>query len=223
MARLFITPREIDFISDITKEVIKDVVGQKIYYYRVREDLTDVHDVYEEATNKIFDPPIEIEARVEWSPEEVRTNRFAHEEFQTTTVSIQSRDLLDKKIQIQEGDFFSYGDTFFEVTSVVSLMQIFGQIERPTGIKLTGKQARKGLINVAPIGPTSESNADDDAVQDTFVQQRGFERNRLGATGDKRQLIADGKLEAPISNKPAEVSKTADSAGIKSSFYGDDC
>ena len=26
----------------ITKEVIKDVVGQKIYYFRVREDLTTI-------------------------------------------------------------------------------------------------------------------------------------------------------------------------------------
>lgn len=223
MARLFITPREIDFIADMTKEIVKDVIGQKIYYYRVREDLTDVHDVYEEATDKIFDPPIEIDALVEWAPEEVRTNRFAHEEFQTITVSIQSRDLLDKKIQVQEGDFFSYGETFFEVTSVIGLIQIFGQIERPTGIKLTGKQARKGLINITPIGPTGEKNADADAVQDTFVQQRGFERNRLGETGDKRQLVADGKLEKPISNKPVEVSKTADTAGVESSFYGDDC
>ena len=49
MARLFITPREIDFISDLTKEVTKDVIGQKIFYYKIREDLTNVHDVYEEA------------------------------------------------------------------------------------------------------------------------------------------------------------------------------
>ena len=54
MPRLFITPREVDFISDITKELVKDVRGQKIFYYRVREDLTEVHDVYEEAPEKIF-------------------------------------------------------------------------------------------------------------------------------------------------------------------------
>ena len=222
MARLFITPREIDFIADMTKEIVKDVIGQKIYYYRVREDLTDVHDVYEEAPEKVFDPPIEVEALVEWAPEEVRTNRFASEEYSTITVSIQSRDLLDKKIQIQEGDFFSYGVTFFEVTSVIGISQIFGQVERPTGVKLTGKQAREGLINVKPIGPTSESHTDADAVQDTFAQQRGLSRNRLGATGDKRQLVEDGTLEAPITGQAAEVSKTADSAGIKSSFYGDD-
>ena len=35
MSRLFITQREIDFISDLTKEVIKDLAGQKIYFYRV--------------------------------------------------------------------------------------------------------------------------------------------------------------------------------------------
>ena len=52
MARLFITPREVDFISDLTKEINKDVIGQKIFYYKIREDLTNVHKVYEEAVDK---------------------------------------------------------------------------------------------------------------------------------------------------------------------------
>ena len=34
MARLFVGQKEIDFFSDLTKEVIKDVAGQKIYYYK---------------------------------------------------------------------------------------------------------------------------------------------------------------------------------------------
>ena len=182
MARLFITPREIDFIADVTKELVKDVIGQKIYYYHVREDLTDTHDVYEESQDKVFDPPIEIEGLVEWAPEEIRTNKFGSEEFASITVSLQSRDLLDKEITVHEGDYFSYGDTFFEVTAVITLSNMFGQIERPTGVKLTGKAARQGQINIKPIGPTSESYTDEDAVQDTFVQQRGYRRNRLGET-----------------------------------------
>ena len=84
MSKLFITSRELDLISDLSKELIKDIVGQKVYYYRVREDLTDIHDVYEEATKKIFDPPIEIEARVNYQPEEIRTNRFGNEEMSST-------------------------------------------------------------------------------------------------------------------------------------------
>lgn len=223
MARLFVTPREIDLISDLTKEVIKDIAGQKVYYYRVREDLSDVHDVYEESPNKVFDQPVEIEARVEYQPEEIRTNQFGSESFYSISVFFHERDLLDRDIEVREGDYFSYGDTFFEITSVVVETNVYGQIEHSIGVKATGKQARMGQIDVAPIGPTSERLADEDAVQDTFVQQRGFSENSLGETGDKRQLQEDGKLDAPIS-PPAEVSPKGDTGSINSSFYGDeDC
>ena len=54
MARLFITPREINFINDIGKEIVKDVVGQKIYYFPISEVKSKVHTLYEEAIDKIF-------------------------------------------------------------------------------------------------------------------------------------------------------------------------
>lgn len=221
MARLFITPREIDLISDLTKEVIKDISGQRVFYYRVREDLSNVHDVYEEAPTKVFDPPVEIEARVEYQPEEIRTNQYGSEEFYTIEVFFHERDLLDREIEVRTGDYFSYGDTFFEITSAVVESNVYGQIEHSVGMKVVGKQARMGQIDTDPIGPTSESYADDDAVQETFVQQRGFSENKLGKTEDKRQLQEDGKLDAPVIDEPAEVSPDGDEDGISSSFYGD--
>jgi len=220
MARLFITHREIDLISDLTKEVTKDIAGQKIYYYRVREDLTDIHDVYDEATEKVFDPPVELECSVSWEPGEVRTNKFGTEEYATIEANVHKRDVLDREIEIREGDYFSYGANFFEITSAVTSGQVFGQVEYETSIKIVGKQARLGQIDFQPHGPTSEQYTDDDAVQHEFHQQRGLESNVLGKTGDKRQLMSDGKLEDPISG-PAEVSERGDDSGINSSFYAD--
>lgn len=220
MSRLFISSREIDLISDLTKEVIKDVAGQKVYYYRVREDLTKVHDVYEEAPTKVFDPPVEIEARVEYQPEELRTNRFGSEEFYTISVFFHERDLLDRNMEIKTGDYFSYGDTFFEITSAIVESNVYGQIEHSIGTKVLGKQARLGQIDMDPLGPTSSKNTEEDAIQETFVQQRGFEENRLGETEDKRALQENGKLEKPA-EKPAEVSTKPDPEDIESSFYGD--
>jgi len=220
MARLFITPREVDFISDLTKEITKDVIGQKIYYYKVREDLTSVHDIYEEAIDKIFDRPIEIEALIEWEPAEFRTNRFGAEEYSTISVYIHARDMLDREITLRDGDYFSYGTVFFEITSIIVDKQIHGKIEHKTGYKVIGKQARQGQIDVMPNGPTDEEYTDEGSVQEEFVQQRGFEKNRLGETGDKRQLQEDGKLTSPIS-EPAEISEKGDDSGINSSFYGD--
>ena len=217
MARLFITPREVDLISDLSKEVMKDVIGQKVYYYRVREEYSEVHDVYEESPEKVFDPPVEIDAMIEWDSSKVSTNNFGTEKYQKIVVYIQHRDMLDKQIDIREGDYLSYGTNFFELTTVEDDALIFGQIEYVTGYKITCTQARVGQIDKHPLGPTSEDYTDPEAIQETFVQQRGAEQNRLGKTGDVRDLIKKGKLEAP--SQPAEVSKRGDPRQIQSSFY----
>ena len=221
MARLFVTSREIDYISDLTKEITKDVIGQKIYYYEIREDLTNVHDVYEEAPDKVFNPPVELAALVEWQPEAFKTTRFGSEETATIEIYLHARDLLDKDFKVRTGDYFSYGQLFFEITSVIADKNVYGQVEHQTGYKLTGKQARQGQINIKPIGPTSEAIDEPDAVQDTFVQQRGVEENSLGKTGDVRALQDNGKLDEPISD-PQEVSSKGNSATTDSSFYGDE-
>ncbi len=221
MGRFFITPREINFINDVAKELVKDVVGQKIYYYPISEIKSKVHEIYEESPDKVFENPIEIDCLVKYQPQEIRTNRFGSEEYYTVEAYIQSRDLLDKGIEILEGDFFSYGSTFFEVIKGPATNVIFGQIEHKSYITVTGKQSRKGQFLSTVFGPTSEAYSDDDAVQDTFVQQRGHTNNRNGETGDVRQLRENGVLDAPISG-PREVSSRGDTTSVGSAFYDEE-
>jgi len=217
MSRLFITQREINLINDIGKEIVKDVIGQKIYFFPISEEKSNVHDVYEESVTKIFDNPIEIEALVKYEPQEIRTNKFGSEEFFGIEAYIQKKDLIDKGINIQEGDFFSYGAVFFEVVQIPDSDTIFGEIEYKSFVTITGKQARKGQFESVVFGPTSIEYSDDDAIQRDFVQQRGYGRNRLGPTGDRRDLQETGVLDKPIS-EPAEVSP--DGAGDVPGFDG---
>ena len=213
MARLFITPREIDFIADIAKEVTKDVIGDVIYYYKVREDVSNVHEVYEESPEKVFDPPVEIDARIQWNPREIKTDRFGYEGVYTTEVYIHYRDMIDRGIKLEEGDYFSYGDNYFEITSIVYDKVIFGQVEHISGYTLKGKQARKGQISVdKPIGPTEEIYSDPDGIKRTFQQQRGD-----ASKGDKRELVAQGKVD-----NTTHVQQEVKEDAISSSFYGDD-
>lgn len=218
MSRLFITPREINFINDVAKEVIKDVIGQKIYLFQISEIKSKVHDIYEESPDKVFETPIELDCLVKYNEQEIRTNRFGSEEYYTIEAYIQSQDLLDKGIEILEGDFFSYGSTFFEVSKAPLTNTIFGQIENKRFITVSGRQARKDQFLSKVFGPTSIVHTDEDAVQDTFVQQRGFKENRLGETGDTRALRKKGVLDAPISG-PKEVSPRGDASKVGSSFY----
>lgn len=217
MARLFITEREIDFINDITKEVTKDVIGQQIFYFPVSITKSNVHELYEEAPEKIFDNPISIDCRVKWMEAEVTTTQFSVEKRSKVEVLIQSRDLLDKQIQLFEGDFFSYGQLFFEISKMTFSNTIFGQVERMGGIRIVGIQARKNQFIAKVFGPTWEGNSDPDAIQKEFVQQRGG-TNKTGETGDTRNMIKKGVLD-PALTGPREVSPLGDSTGAGSSFY----
>lgn len=221
MPRLFVTSREIDLINDIAKEIVKDVIGQKIYYYPISYEKTKVHAVYEESMQKIFEKPIEIDCIVDWQPSEVHTTQFGQDYKAKIKVYVQSRDLVQKEISIRDGDFFSYGTQFFEITTVRTFRNIYGQVEYDDGIEINGIQTRQDVFASKVIGPTSEGLSDKDAVQETFVQQRGFAENQEGPTGDQRDLVKKGVLEKPLPSEPAEISKRGTSGKAGNGFYGE--
>lgn len=220
MARLFITPRELNFISDITKELIKDVVGQKVYYYPISEIKTKTHGVYNESLKKVFDNPIALDALVDNNfQNDTKIDKFGVDAQYKIEVYVQHRDLVDKGINVAIGDFFSFSDVFYEITERVFMRNIYGMPEHKDGVKLVGVKAREGLFAAPIIGPTDIRYTDVDAVQTEFHQQRGETVDENGdPTGDKRDLVSNGVLEKPLTG-PKEVSERGDSTGAGSSFY----
>lgn len=225
MARLFITPRELDFISDITKEVIKDVIGQKIYYYAVSEFKTKTHDLYSEAIKKVFDNPIAIDALVDRTFQtDTKIDEFGIDAQYKIEAYLQYRDLIDKGINVTIGDFFSFSDVFYEITERVVMRNIYGQAEHKDGIKLIGTKARDGQFKALTLGPTDIARPDADAVQKEFEQQRGFKENSRGPTGDVRDLQKQGVLDDPLTSakKVNEAGAREDNSHHGSSFYDDE-
>jgi len=200
MARLFITQRELNFFSDITKEVIKDIVGQKIVYYPVSEIKTQAHELYNESVKKIFDNPIIIDALVSNTQQtDTRINKFGIDQQYKVEVYIQYRDMVEKGINIEIGDFFSFGSIFYEITDSTIMRNIYGMPEHKEGIKLVGTKARQGQFFTDVQGPTDIVYTDGDAKQDTFVQQRGLATEKDGnETGDVRDLVREGVLDPPL-------------------------
>ena len=220
MARLFITPRELNFISDITKEIIKDVVGQKVYYYPISEIKTKTHGVYNEALRKVFDNPISLDALIDSNFQtDTKIDKFGIDAQYKIEVFVQHRDLVDKGINVAIGDFFSFDTIFYEITERVFMRNIFGMPEHKDGVKLVGVKAREGLFDAPIIGPTDIAYTDADAVQKTFVQQRGEALDAAGnPTGDKRDLVENGVLDKPLTG-PKEVSEKGDLTNAGNSFY----
>lgn len=201
MARLFITAKEIQLINHWTSEFIKDINGQKIYYFPVSSLKTKIHSVYNESQKKIFDNPIEVSAIVgqpEWAA--VQT-QFGVEQTSTVEVHIQYKELLDKGINIVEGDFIKYGSYFYEIFSFTNNNNIFGHEDYDVGYKLTAKLARASQFsgpNASRYSPEQQSvDFKESPEQKIFEQTRGLPENSFGQTGDSRQVLERLKDEMP--------------------------
>lgn len=217
MSRLFVTQRELNFMSDVTKELVSDVVGQRIFYYPISEIKTRVHDVYGESAEKIFDNPIEIKCLVDVPTNEAKTNLFGPEILNTVEIFLQWRDMVDRGINVSMGDFVRYGENTYEIAKVIQLKNIFGQVEQIDGVKLECVQARIGQFNPTVIGPTEITFTDPDAIQRDFKQTRGADVVDDVNTGDKRALQDNGVLDKPISG-PAKVN-SQNTPETGSTFY----
>lgn len=220
MSRLFATQRELNFISDITKELIKDVVGNFIYLYPISELKTQTHGVYNEALQKIYDNPIKVDALVDSNFQtDTKIDKFGIDAQYKIEVFIQHRDLVDRGINISIGDFFSFSDVFYEITERVFMRNILGLPEHKDGVRLIGIKSREGLFKAPTIGPTDISRPDGDAVQNDFFQTRGEAVDSNGEpTGDKRDLVERGVLDKPLTG-PKEISNKSDVNGAGNTFY----
>ena len=188
MARLFIGQREVQFINDITKELIKDVVGQFINYFPVSTIKSEVHTVYNESIQKIFENPIRILALVGMPEYTSKTTSFGPDLEAKIEVLIQYRDLQDKNVTLSEGDFFTFDDVLYEVLTVTNAgKNIFGLAEYNVSWKLTARNARLSEIDIPNYPPPRLSTPHD--VQKVFEQQRGLKLTSDGEeTGDTREM-----------------------------------
>jgi len=219
MSRLFITPREIAFISDITKELVKDVIGQFIYYYAINENKTRTDVVYNEALQKVFDAPIKLDCLVDAHFQaDTKINEFGVDAQFKIEAYIQYRDLVDKGINVAIGDYFSFSDVFYEVTEKVFMRNIYGMPEHKDGVKLIGTKARDTQFKALTLGPTDIARPEADAVQTTFHQQRGQATNAEGPTGDQRDLQNPAVVGTPITGAKEVSPKAAEFPG-DSAFY----
>ena len=157
-----------------------------IHYFPISSIKSDVHGVYNESVKKIFENPIKIPALVgqpEWSS---KTTSFGPDLEAKLEVSIQYKDLLDKKLILSEGDLFSFDDVMYEILTFYNVNNIFGLAEYNNSWKITARSARLGQLDPNSI-PFPRSTPDD--VEKVFEQQRGLPITSTGeVTNDIREM-----------------------------------
>lgn len=146
---LFLGKKERDLVKQVNDELIENVIGQQILYYPIDMQATDFHDMYGEAIQKTYLPPIRIYALVKFDKEEsTYLPKMGIDSDTMITVNFHKRRLNeDQDVFVREGDFILYGDKYYEIVKLMQPRKLFGQVNQTFEITAMCKRARKGLFD----------------------------------------------------------------------------
>ena len=157
---LFTGKKEKDLVKQVTDELTERVIKSEVVYYPISLKHSNFHDLYGEAVDKSFLPPVHVSAYVEWQGTETTATNLGVDKKSTIVVHFHKRRLTeDKNLFVREGDFVLYGKHNYEIVSLGQPRPLFGQIDSQIEIVATCVKARDGVI---PEQKSVASNIDDD-------------------------------------------------------------
>ena len=146
---LFFGKKERNLVKQVNDELAERVIGQPIIYYPISIDKTNFHDLYGEAINKSFLPPVRVYALVEWTEyDTVYTENIGVETMSTITIHFHKRRLTeDQDLFVRVGDFVAYGDIYYEIVKLSEPKRLFGQFDHRMEVSANCIVARDGYFN----------------------------------------------------------------------------
>lgn len=148
-APLFTGRKEKDFVKHINDEIQERIIGQTFLYYSIDYDNTAFDDVYGEAPNKAFFPPVRCDGAVEFQGlKTVYESGVAVDRVSTITIKMErKRFSVEKRVNPQEGDFVLWGNQYFEIREVKFNTELFGQQDEKYEIEMVCESARRGIFD----------------------------------------------------------------------------
>ena len=133
----------------IGQEVIEKVIGQQILYYPIDIETTNFHDLYGEAIEKNYLPPVRVYAMVEFTDYSTEYLEDAGiDKSWEINVHFHKRRLEeDQDLYVREGDFVLYGEYYYEIVKLSEDTKLFGQVDYGFEISARCRRARKGLFD----------------------------------------------------------------------------
>lgn len=145
---LFTGKKERDLVKQVNDELIERVIGQTILYYPISQEKTNYHQLYGEAIQKTFLPPVRVYALVDWEGSDTTSTNYGIDRNATITVHFHKRRLTeDQDLYVREGDFVQYGDDFYEIVTLGQPTELFGRTDHKMEVVAKCTMAREGLFD----------------------------------------------------------------------------
>ncbi len=173
---LFRSKKDIAFATRIARELVERVAGEKVTYYPISKKLNK-SNLYGEAVQKIFDPPIALYCQVDWDEQDVTTNMFGVDIVYNLQATVLDEYLESINLKIYEGDMIEYDDRRFEIVKITEPRFIFGKESNSLGKVMLARSVRENQF-YASVSASSENAArtrpDNDMKIDVFYNNVKF-------------------------------------------------
>ena len=146
---MFFGKKEKDLVKQVNDEIIERVVGQQVLYFPIDIDHTNFHELYGEAIEKTFLPPVRVYARVEYGGIETKfDDNVGIDKDTPLKVMFHKRRLPeDQDLFVREGDFVRFGSNYYEITKLLEPKLLFGQEDTQFEIVAECIKARQGTFD----------------------------------------------------------------------------
>ena len=149
---LFTGKKESDLVKQINDEILERVIGQAIVYFPISLPHSDFHELYGEAINKTFLPPIRVYAAVDWLGSDTTTTSFGIDKKSAIEVKFHKRRLTeDQNLFVREGDFVLYGQVLYEIVKIGQPKLLWGKIDEKFEVVASCIRAREGTFRLSEV------------------------------------------------------------------------
>ena len=112
---LYLGKKERDLVKQVNDELVEKVIGQQILYYPIDMEATNFHELYGEAIEKPFLPPVRVSALVKFDEEgSSYLDSVGIDGRSQISVHFHKRRLTeDQDLFVRQGDFVLYGERYY--------------------------------------------------------------------------------------------------------------
>jgi len=129
---MFFGEKERNYVKQIGDELTEHIMPQVILYYPVSVKHSNFHELYGEAIEKTYLPPVRVATRVYWEEGRVTTTEKHNIDSESRIlVKFQTRRITeDQDLYVRQGDIVFYGNQFYEIQKIGEPRELFGQADQ---------------------------------------------------------------------------------------------
>lgn len=179
---MFFGEKERNFVKQINDETTECILPQVVIYYPISVKHSNFHELYGEAIEKTFLPPVRVATRVYWGDGRITTTeKHSLDSESRIIVRFQKRRLTeDLDLFVRQGDVIFYGNQFYEIHKIGEPDELFGQADQRFEVTAECLRVRGGqfdepaaLTQIREIYRTAPEATAEEITSSVSVQSNG--------------------------------------------------